>query len=125
MQDEMKPLQDNHTFDLLKLPKGNKNLENRWIYMVKQETNSASLRYKARLFVKGLGERKDVDFSEIFSPVMKMSSIRTGLSLAATLDLEVEQMDVKTAFLHGDLEEEIYMRQPEGFHVEGKEDYVV
>ena len=53
-----------------------------------------------------------------------MSSFRTVLSLAATLDLEVEKMDVKTAFLHGDLEEEIYMKQLDGFHVEGKEDYL-
>jgi len=59
-----------------------------------------------------------------FSPVVKMSSIRTILSLATRLDLEIEQMDVKTAFLHVDLEEEIYMEQPEGFHVKGKEVYV-
>ena len=74
--------------------------------------------------VKGIRQIKDIDFNEIFSPVVKMSSIRIVLSLAATLDLEVEQMDVKTAFLHGDLEEEIYMKQPDGFLVEGKEDHV-
>lgn len=124
MQDEMKSLHDNHTFDLVKLPKGKKALENRWIFRVKQESNSTSPRYKARLVVKGFRQRKGVDFNEIFSPVVKMSSIRTVLSLAATLDLEVEQMDVKTAFLHGDLEEEIYMKQPDGFLVKGKEDYV-
>ena len=56
--------------------------------------------------------------------MVKISSIRTVLSLASTHDLEVEQMDVKTAFLNGNLEEEIYMKQPDGFHVEGKEDYV-
>ena len=124
MQDEMKSLHENHTYDLAKLPKGKRALENRWIFRVKHESNSASLRYKARLVVKGFRQRKGVDFNEIFSPVVKMSSIRTMLSLAATLDLEVEQMDVKTAFLHGDLEEEIYMKQPDGFQVEGKEDYV-
>lgn len=124
MQDEMKSLHDNHTFDLVKLPKGKKALENRWIFRVKQESNSTSPRYKARLVVRGFRQRKGVDFNEIFSPVVKMSSIRTVLSLAATLDLEVEQMDVKTAFLHGDLEEEIYMKQPDGFLVKGKEDYV-
>jgi len=74
--------------------------------------------------VKGYSQRKGVDFDEIFSPVVKMSSIRTMLSLASTLDLEVEQMNVKTSVLHGDLEEEIYMKQLDGFHVEGKEDYV-
>jgi len=74
--------------------------------------------------VKGFRQRKEIDLNEIFSPVVKLSSIRIVLSLAATLDLKVEQMDVKTAFLHGDLEEEIYMKQPDGFLVEGKEDHV-
>jgi len=124
MQDEMKSLYDNHTFDLVKLPKGKKALKNRWIYRVKQESNSTSPRYKARLVLKGYIQRKGIDFNEIFSPVVKMSSIRIVMSLAATFDLEVEQMDVKTAFLHGDLEEEIYMKQHDGFLVEGKEDHV-
>ncbi|CAJ2671557.1 unnamed protein product [Trifolium pratense] len=124
MNDEMKSLHDNHTYDLMKLPKGKRALENRWIYRVKHESNSESPRYKARLVVKGFRQRKGVDFNEIFSPVVKMSSIRTMLGLAATLGLEVEQMHVKTTFLHGDLEEEIYMKQPDGFQVKRKEDYV-
>ena len=74
--------------------------------------------------VKGYSQRKGVDFNEILSPVVKMSSIIIVLSWTSTLDLEVEQMDVKTVFLHGDLEEEIYMKQPDGFYVEGKKDYV-
>nr|GEY89651.1 retrovirus-related Pol polyprotein from transposon TNT 1-94 [Tanacetum cinerariifolium] len=67
---------------------------------------------------------RGIDFDEIFSPVMKMGSIRVVLGLAASLDLEVEQMDVKTAFLHGDLDKEIYMEQSEGFQVKRKKDYV-
>jgi len=124
MQDEMKSLHDNHTFDLVKLPKGKKALKNRWIYKVKQERNSTSPMYKARLVVKGFRQRKCIDFNEIFSHVVKMSSIRIMLSWAATLDLEVEQVDVKTAFLHDDLEEEIYMKQHNAFLVEGKEYHV-
>ncbi|GKA81578.1 putative RNA-directed DNA polymerase, partial [Tanacetum coccineum] len=81
-------------------------------------------RLQARLAVKGFRQKKGIDFDEIFSPVVKMGSIRVVLGLAASLDLEVEQMDVKTAFLHGDLDKEIYMEQPEGFQVKGKEDYV-
>jgi len=92
MQDEMKSLHDNHTVDLVKLPKGKKALENRWIYKLKQESNSTSLRYKARLVVKGFSQRKGIDFNEIFSPVVKMSSIRTVLSLAATLN-EKEKLE--------------------------------
>ncbi|KAL9253449.1 Retrovirus-related Pol polyprotein from transposon TNT 1-94-like protein [Drosera capensis] len=124
MEDEMKSLHNNHTFDLMKLSKGKKALKNRWIYRVKYESHSISPRYKARLVVKDFSQRKGVDFNEIFSLVVRMSSIRIVLSLAATLDLEVEQMDVKTAFLHGDLEEEIYIEQPDDFRVKGKEDYV-
>ncbi|KAL9267166.1 Retrovirus-related Pol polyprotein from transposon TNT 1-94-like protein [Drosera capensis] len=124
MEDEMKFLHDNHTFDLVKLPKGKKVLKNRWIYKVKYESDSTSPRYKARLVVKAFSQKKGVDFNEIFSLVVRISSIRTVLSLTATLDLKMEQMDVKTAFLHGDLEEEIYMEQPDGFRVKDKEDYV-
>ncbi|GJV32620.1 putative RNA-directed DNA polymerase [Tanacetum coccineum] len=69
-------------------------------------------------------ETKRVLFDEIFSSVVKMESIRVVLGLAASLDLEVEQMDVKTAFFHGDLDKEIYMEQLEGFQVKGKEDYM-
>ena len=123
MQDGMKSLHDNHTYDLVKLPKGRRALENKWIFKVKQDANSTFPKYKARLVVKGFRQKKGVDFNEIFSHVVKMSSIRTLLSLAATLDLEVQQMDVKLTFLHRNLEEEIYMKQPSGFLVEGKEDY--
>lgn len=123
MQDEMNSLHENNTYELVKLPKGKRALKNRWVFRVKRDHNSHP-QYKARLVVKGFNQRKGIDFSEIFSPVVKMSSIRVVLGLAASLDLEIEQMDVKTAFLHGDLEEEIYMEQPEGFRVRGKEDFV-
>ncbi|GJZ78167.1 putative RNA-directed DNA polymerase [Tanacetum coccineum] len=79
----------------------------------------------ARWWLRVQSEERFIDFDRmIFSPVVKMGSIRVVLGLAASLDLEVEQMDVKTAFLHGDLDKEIYMEQPEGFQVKGKEDYV-
>ena len=124
MQEEMKSLHDNHTYDLVKLPKGKRALKNKWVYKLKVEENSSKPRYKARLVVKGFNQRKGIDFEEIFSPVVKMSSIRVVLGLAASLNLEIQQLDVKTAFLHGDLEEEIYMEQPEGFKAKGKEHLV-
>jgi hypothetical protein len=77
--------------------------------------------YKARLVVKGFAQKKGIDFDETFSPVIKMTSIRTILSLVALEYLHLEQLDVKTTFLHGDLEEEIYMQQPQGYEVKGKE----
>jgi transposase InsO family protein len=124
MQEEMDSLHKNNTYELVKLPKGKKALKNKWVYRIKNEEHTPHPRYKARLVVKGFGQRKGVDYDEIFSPVVRMTSIRLILGLAASLNLEIEQMDVKTAFLHGDLEEEIYMEQPEGFLVKGKEDYV-
>ena len=67
--------------------------------------------------VKGYSQRKDIDYAEIFSPDLKLTSIRILLSIVASKNLHLEQMDVKTAFLHGDLDKEIYMQQPEGFVV--------
>ena len=77
-------------------------------------------KYKSRLVAKGYSQVEGIDFGEIFSPVAELTSIRFLLSLVATFDLKVQKMDVKTTFLHGDLDEEIYMEQPEGFIVKGK-----
>ncbi|KAL9273201.1 Retrovirus-related Pol polyprotein from transposon TNT 1-94-like protein, partial [Drosera capensis] len=121
MQDEMKSLQENGTYELVELPKGRKALKNKWVFKLKRDGNGEVMKHKARLVVKGFGQKQGIDFEEIFSPVVKMTSIRTVLGLVAGLNLELEQLDVKTAFLHGDLEEEIYMVQPEGFEVKGKE----
>ena len=75
-----------------------------------KEEDGGKKRYKARLVVKGFAQKKGIDFDEIFSPVVKMTSIRTILSIVAIKDLHLEQLDVKTTFLYGDLEEEIYMQ---------------
>jgi hypothetical protein len=75
MQKEMDSLHKNHTYELVKLPKGKKVLKNKWVYRIKQEEHTSYPRYKARLVVKGLSQRKGIDFDEIFSPVMKMTSI--------------------------------------------------
>jgi hypothetical protein len=103
MVKEMESLHKNETWDLVKLPSGRKHVGRKWV---------------------GYSQVEGVNFGEIFSPVAKLTSIRVLMSLAATFDLEIEQMDVKTTFLHGDLEEEIYMKQPEGFVVKGKKDLV-
>ncbi|GJX34125.1 putative RNA-directed DNA polymerase [Tanacetum coccineum] len=124
MEDEMNSLHENNTFELVKLPKGKRALKNKWVYKLKTEEHTSRPTYKARLVVKGFSQKRCIDFDKIFSPVVKMGSIRVVLGLAASLDLEVEQMDVKTAFLHGDLDKEIYMEQPEGFQVKGNQGYV-
>ena len=109
MQEEMDSLHKNHTYELVKLPKGKKALKNKWVYIIKQEEHTPHPRYNARLVAKGFSQKKGVDFDDIFSPMVKMTSIRVIFGLVARFNLEVGQMDVKTTFLHSDLEEEIYM----------------
>eukprot|EP00253_Pinus_taeda_P010034 PITA_10034 len=108
MKEEMDSLAHNQTWDLVRLPAGKTTLQNKWVYKLKEEDGGRK-RYKAKLVVKGFAQKKGIDFDEIFSLVVKMTSIRTILSLVAVENLHLEQLDVKTTFLHGDLEEEIYM----------------
>ena len=89
-----------------------------------KEEYGGKKRYKDRLVVKGFAQNKGIEFDEIFSPVVKMTSIRSILILVAVEDLHLEYFDVKTTFLHGDLEEEIYMQQPQGYEVKVKENLV-
>ena len=111
MKDKMDSLLGNQTWELTELPVGEKALHNKWVYRIKNEYDDSKC-YKARLVVKWFQQKKDIDYSEIFSPVMKMSTIRLVLGILAVEKLHLEQLDVKTAFLHGDLEEDIYMIQP-------------
>jgi hypothetical protein len=123
MKEKMDSLVNNHTWDLVHLSAGKRALRNKWVYKLKEE-DGGEKRYKARLVVKGFAQNKGIDFDEIFSPIVKMTSIRTILILVAVEDLHLEQLDVKTSFLHGDLEEEIYMQQPQGYEVKGNENLV-
>ena len=123
MSDEMSSLDQNDTWVLVDLPKGKRALLCKWIFRKKDESDG-QVRYKARLVVKGFSQKEGIDFHEIFAPVVKLTTIRILLGIVASEGLFLEQMDVKTALLHGDLDEEIYMRQPEGFQVPGKEDSV-
>ncbi|KAG8488618.1 hypothetical protein CXB51_016586 [Gossypium anomalum] len=125
IQEEMESLHKNRTWDLLKLPKDKKVVRYKWVFKKKEGTPGLEEpRYKARLVAKGYSQIPGVDFTNVFSPVVKHSSIRALLGIVAMHDFELEQLDVKTAFLHGELEEDIYMQQPEGFIVSEKEDYV-
>ena len=83
------------------MPVGKKALHNKWVYKIKNE-HDGSKRYKTRLVVKGFQQKKGIDYSEIFSPIVKISTIRLVLKMVATENLHLEQLDVKMAFLHGD-----------------------
>ena len=93
------------------------------VYRLKNEHDGYKW-YKVRLFVKGFEQKHGIDYSEVFSPVVKNTTIRLILGMVANENLHLEHLDVNTTFLHGDLEEEIYMHQLEGFIVQGKENLV-
>ncbi|KAL3833987.1 hypothetical protein ACJIZ3_008723 [Penstemon smallii] len=124
MQEEIEALHKNKTWDLVPLPQGRKAIGNKWVYKIKRDGNDQVERYRARLVVKGFAQKECIDFNEIFSHVVRLTTVRVVLAMCATFDLYLEQLDAKTAFLHGDLEEEIYMLQPEGFEEKKKENLV-
>jgi hypothetical protein len=103
------------TCTLVPCPAGRKLVDSKWVFEVKRDANGHITRYKARLVARGFSQEKGVDYHETFAPTVRVTSIRTLLALIACNDWEVEQLDVVTAFLEADIEEEIYMRQPEGF----------
>lgn len=115
MKTEYDSLIQNNTWTLVDPPKDRKPVKNKWIFRLKTKPDGSVDRYKARLVAKGCSQKFGVDYLETFSPVAKFDSIRTLLSIAAVKDYEIYQLDIKTAFLHGDLRETIYMEQPEGF----------
>ncbi|GJU60715.1 retrovirus-related pol polyprotein from transposon TNT 1-94 [Tanacetum coccineum] len=103
---------------------GIKPIGNKWVYKIKRNGDDQVERYHARLVAKGYTQKKGMNFSEIFSPVVRMTTVRVVLATCAMYDLYLEQLDVKTAFLHGNLEEGIYMLQPGGFEQKGKEKFI-
>lgn len=117
---EMEALHSNHTWDLVPLPPGKSKVGCRWIFTPKVGPDGNLDRLKARLVAKGYTQIFGLDYGDTFSPVAKMTSIRILLSMAAIRDWPLHQLDIKNAFLHGDLEEEVYMEQPPGFVAQGE-----
>ena len=114
----------NKVWEMVDLPKGRKAIGNKWILKYKRKADGSIDKPKARLVAKGYTQREGVDYEDTFSPVVRFNSIRLILALVASLDLELHQMDVKTAFLNGVLDEEIYMEQPDAFVQKGNEQKV-
>src|SRR5438445_4636149 len=115
MQEEFQALKKNDTWDIVSLPPEKRAVRFKLIFTVKQTPEGKVDRYKARLVTKGYTQTYGVDYEETFSPVIKMNTVRILLSCAANQDWKVHQPDVKNAFLHGDLWEEVYMEIPPGF----------
>ncbi|CAA7059282.1 unnamed protein product [Microthlaspi erraticum] len=121
----MESLWKNNTWIIVDRPKDKKVISNRWLYRLKPGIPGVELkRHKARLVARGFTQQEGIDYDEVFAPVVKHISIRILMSLVVQEDMELEQMDVKTSFLHGDLDQELYMEQPEGFEVNPGKDQV-
>jgi hypothetical protein len=112
MDDEYQSLISNNTFNVCSLPPGRKAIGCKWVHKIKYDDQGQLSRYKSRLVALGNRQVAGVDFHETFAPVAKFTSIRTLLSLTASHDWELDQMDVKTAFLNGDIHEEVYLTPP-------------
>jgi transposase InsO family protein len=115
MEAEYQSLKNHRTWDLVDLPPGANLVGCKWIYKVKLRANGEIDRYIARLVAQGFSQKPGVDFDEVYAPVAKYKSIRTLLAIGNQFDLEIHQMDVVAAYLNGDISEDIYMKQPDGF----------
>ena len=115
MDEEIASLMANRTWTLEELPPGVQAIPVKWVFKVKAAANGGAERYKARLVAKGYRQRKGIDFDEVFAPVSKYATLRMLLAIVAAEDMELHQLDIKTAFLDGNIEEDIYLQQPPGY----------
>ena len=115
MKEETNVIEKNGTWELVTLPKGQKAIRVKWVYKIKRMADGKIKRYKARLVAKGYNQKYGVDYEKVFAPVARLDTVRMLISLAAYHNQKIYQSDVKSAFLNGNLEEEVYVQQPEGF----------
>ncbi|GJY79922.1 ribonuclease H-like domain, reverse transcriptase, RNA-dependent DNA polymerase [Tanacetum coccineum] len=119
LESELLQINKNNTWTLTTLPPDQKAIGLKWVYKTKRDAEGKIIKYKARLVAKGYVQEQGIDFDEVFAPVARIETVRLILALAAYHGWQVHHLDVKSAFLHGDLKEEVYVTQPEGFIQQG------
>ena len=119
-EDEITYIKKNKTWTLVELPAGCKAIGLKWVFKIKRNADGSISKYKARLVV----QRHGIDYEEVFALVARLETVRFIIALAASNGWEVHHLDVKTAFLHGDLVKEVYVSQPDGFKIKGSEEKV-
>jgi hypothetical protein len=115
MDEEMKSQKENNTWDLVELPNGKKTVGCKWVFKIKRNASGEIVKYKARLVAQGFTQKFGVDYDEVFAPVTRLTTLRVLLGIASKKKLILKHFDVKTAYLCGNLDEEIFMRQPRGY----------
>jgi hypothetical protein len=125
MREEMASIEQNQTWKLVDLPRGHRAIGLKWVFKLKRNEAGNTIKHKARLVAKWYVQQQGVDYDEVFAPVARMESIRVLLAIAAQEGWFVHHMDVKSAFLHGELKEEVYVQQPPGFLAAGHEGKVL
>ena len=123
-EEEIHSITKNDTWNLMELPLGVKPIGLKWVFKIKRNSDGSINKYKARLVAKGYVQKYGVDFEEVFAPVARIETMRLLVNLAASNGWEIHHLDVKTAFLHGELKETVYVTQPKGFKEKGHEDKV-
>jgi hypothetical protein len=121
MKAEMDAVEKNRTWEVADLPHGHRAVTLKWVYKLKMDEVDAIIKHKARLVARGFLQRQEIDFDDAFTPVAWIESVRLLLALAVQEGWRVHHMDVKLAFLDGDLKEEVYVHQPPGFAIPDKE----
>ena len=125
MLEEMKAIEDNGTWELVDPPMGYRPMGLKWVYKVKRDERGVIVKYKARLIARGFVQREGIDFEEVFAPVVRMESVRLLLAMAAAKDWRVHHLDIKSAFLNGELTETVFIKKAPSFAIKGAEHMVL
>jgi hypothetical protein len=124
MTEEYQSIMKNEVWEIVPRSKNKDGVSHRWLFKIKHAVDGSIEKYKARFVARGFSQKEGIDYEETFAPVARYTSIRTIIALAAKMKWKLHQMDVKTTFLNGVIEEEVYIEQPQGFEVEDRKSHV-